>query len=101
MGADKSSAQVVTAGRVAVSAGLPARFKLIAWTFSLSMLLYVDRIAISTARNDVSDAFNLSDTQFGWVLSSFALGYALFQTPAGVLPDPAIGDDARVARRAA
>jgi ACS family glucarate transporter-like MFS transporter len=87
MGADKSSAQVVTAGRVAVSAGLPARFKLIAWTFSLSMLLYVDRIAISTARNDVSDAFNLSDTQFGWVLSSFALGYALFQTPAGVLAD--------------
>jgi ACS family glucarate transporter-like MFS transporter len=87
MSADKSSAQAVTAGRVAVSTGFPTRYKLIAWTFSLSMLLYVDRIAISTARTSVSEAFNLSDTQFGWVLSSFALGYALFQTPAGVLAD--------------
>lgn len=87
MGAEKSSAQAVTAGHVAVSAGFPTRYKLIAWTFSLSMLLYIDRVAISTARTPVSEAFNLSDTQFGWVLSSFALGYALFQTPAGLLAD--------------
>ena len=87
MCAEKSSAQAVTAGHVAVSAGIPTRYKLIAWTFSLSMLLYIDRVAISTARTPVSEAFNLSDTQFGWVLSSFALGYALFQTPAGLLAD--------------
>ena len=85
--ADKLSGQAVTAGPVALSAGFPTRYKLIAWTFSLSMLLYIDRVAISTARTPVSEAFNLSDTQFGWVLSSFALGYALFQTPAGLLAD--------------
>jgi ACS family glucarate transporter-like MFS transporter len=67
--------------------GIPTRYKLIAWTFSLSMLLYIDRVAISTARTPLSEAFNLSDTQFGWVLSAFALGYALFQTPAGALAD--------------
>ena len=29
----------------------------------------------------------LTDAQFGWVLSAFAFGYALFQTPAGTLAD--------------
>ena len=87
MSADKQSAQVVMPRTVVVSAGMPTRYKLIAWTFSLSMLLYIDRVAISTARGPLSEAFNLSDTQFGWVLSAFALGYALFQTPAGVLAD--------------
>jgi len=29
----------------------------------------------------------LTDKQFGWVLSAFALGYALFQTPSGWLAD--------------
>jgi ACS family glucarate transporter-like MFS transporter len=87
MAADKSSAQAVMARHVVASAGMPTRYKLIAWTFSLSMLLYIDRVAISTARSPLSEAFNLSDTQFGWVLSAFALGYALFQTPAGVLAD--------------
>ncbi len=74
-------------GALAASGAVPTRYKLIAVTFSLSMLLYIDRVAISTARNPVSEAFGLSDTQFGWVLSAFALGYALFQTPAGALAD--------------
>ena len=87
MSVDKSPAQTVSAGHAVAPAGIPTRYKLIAWTFSLSMLLYIDRVAISTARSAITDAFNLSDTQFGWVLSSFALGYALFQTPAGVLAD--------------
>src|SRR5262245_21153231 len=63
------------------------RHWLIAVTFSLSMLLYIDRIAISTAKTPVTADFGLSDAQFGWVLSAFALGYALFQTPAGALAD--------------
>ena len=56
-------------------------------TFALSMLLYVDRVAISTARGPITSELGLSDTQFGWVLSAFALGYALFQTPGGLLAD--------------
>ena len=65
----------------------PTRYVLVGVTFTLSMLLYIDRIAISTARAPVSEAFALTDTQFGWVLSAFALGYALFQTPSGLLVD--------------
>jgi ACS family glucarate transporter-like MFS transporter len=66
---------------------MPARYRLIVLTFALSMLLYIDRIAISTAKQPVTADLGLTDIQFGWVLSAFALGYALFQTPGGVLAD--------------
>jgi len=66
---------------------MAARHRLIAVTFTLSMLLYIDRIAISTAKDPIVGAFQLTDTQFGWVMSAFALGYALFQAPAGLLAD--------------
>lgn len=56
-------------------------------TFTLTTLLYVDRIVISAAKQPLTAEFHLSDTQFGWVLSAFALGYALFQAPAGALAD--------------
>jgi ACS family glucarate transporter-like MFS transporter len=64
-----------------------ARWILVAVTFTLTTLLYVDRIAISAAKAQVTSEFSLSDTQFGWVLSAFALGYALFQAPSGALAD--------------
>lgn len=63
------------------------RHRLIGLTFTLTMLLYVDRIAISAGKSAVSHSFALTDTQFGWVLSVFALGYALFQIPAGAFVD--------------
>src|SRR5471032_1748491 len=55
---------------------LAYRHRLIFVTFTLAMLLYIDRIAISTAKGSITGAFALSDTQFGWVLSAFALGCA-------------------------
>ena len=73
---------------LARSPGLwPVRYQLIGLTFALSMLLYVDRVAISTARGPITSELGLSDTEFGWVLSAFALGYALFQTPGGLIAD--------------
>ena len=66
---------------------MPVRYWLIGLTFALSNLLYVDRVAISTARGPIVADLGLSDTEFGWVLSAFALGYALFQTPAGLFAD--------------
>src|SRR5262245_62436952 len=51
------------------------------------MLLYIDRIAISTAKLPITTEFGLDDRAFGWVLSAFALGYAIFQTPSGALAD--------------
>ncbi|MCA9135200.1 MAG: MFS transporter, partial [Planctomycetales bacterium] len=56
-------------------------------TFLLSVLLYVDRVCISVAKDAVVSDLQFSDTQIGWVFSAFALGYALFQTPGGWLAD--------------
>jgi MFS transporter, ACS family, glucarate transporter len=53
----------------------------------LTLLLYVDRICISVAKDPISKDLDLSKEQMGWVLSAFALGYALFQTPGGLLAD--------------
>jgi len=66
---------------------LPRRALVVTGTFLLSVLLYVDRVCISTAKGPITAELGLSDTQFGWVMSSFAIGYALFQTPSGMLAD--------------
>lgn len=66
---------------------MKTRHVLLAVTFSLTTLLYVDRIAISAAKVQIGADLGLSDTQFGWVLSAFALGYALCQAPAGAIAD--------------
>lgn len=65
----------------------PFRFRVLAGTFLLSLLLYIDRIAISTAKDGIASDLQLSDVQIGWTLSVFALGYALFQVPGGMLGD--------------
>lgn len=70
-----------------LSRRLPQRAVLVFGTFLLAVVLYVDRICISAAKDDITRDLALTDKQFGWVLSAFALGYALFQTPSGWLAD--------------
>ncbi len=66
---------------------IPKRALFVAFTFTLSLIMYVDRVCISAAKGQISSALSLSDTEMGWVLSIFALGYALAQTPGGMLAD--------------
>ncbi len=63
------------------------RWFIILGTFLLSVLLYVDRVCISAAKEPVSRDLGFSETEMGWVFSAFALGYALLQTPSGMLAD--------------
>lgn len=65
----------------------PRRYYVVAGTFLLSVLLYVDRVCISTAKGPITKELGITDTEFGWVMSAFAIGYALFQTPSGMLAD--------------
>ncbi len=65
----------------------PVRYQMVGATFILAMIVLFDRILISVAKDPVSADLSLNDKQMGWVLSIFALGYALFQTPAGLLAD--------------
>lgn len=55
--------------------------------FLLSLLLYIDRICISVAKDPIAEELGLTDRTMGWVLSAFALGYALFQIPSGMMAD--------------
>jgi ACS family glucarate transporter-like MFS transporter len=66
---------------------LKGRYIFVLGTFLLTLLLYVDRICISVAKEPISKDLKLTNEQMGWVLSAFALGYALFQTPGGMLAD--------------
>lgn len=65
----------------------PKRYFMVLGTFLLALLLYIDRVCISVAKEPISGALGLNDKQMGWVLAAFSLGYALFQTPAGMLSD--------------
>ena len=52
---------------------IPTRFRLVFGMFLLSVLLYVDRVSISSAKSNIATDPNLSDTQMVWALSIFAL----------------------------
>src|SRR3954468_18312812 len=66
---------------------IPQRFRVLALLCSLTTLTYLDRICISIVGVRIKTEFGLSNTQFGWVLASFSLAYALFEIPSGVLGD--------------
>jgi len=63
------------------------RLVVLAALFFLSMILYLDRAAISSAKTSMATALSLSDAAMGAVFSAFALGYAFAQIPSGWLAD--------------
>lgn len=63
------------------------RYGVVAALFVLSMITYIDRACISTAKIPIARDLGFSDAQMGVVFSAFALGYALAQIPSGWLAD--------------
>jgi ACS family glucarate transporter-like MFS transporter len=63
------------------------RYLVVAALFLLSLITYIDRAAISTAKGPMARELSLSDAQMGAVFSAFALGYAAAQMPAGWFAD--------------
>ncbi|MEO6453602.1 MAG: MFS transporter [Ginsengibacter sp.] len=66
---------------------VPYRYRVLVMLCALTTLTYLDRICISIVGVRVKTEFGLSNVEFGWVLASFALAYALFEIPSGVLGD--------------
>jgi len=66
---------------------IPYRRRVLILLFFLILITYLDRVTISLVGVRIKDAFHLSNTQFGWVLGSFSLAYALFEIPSGMLTD--------------
>ena len=63
------------------------RYLVVAALFLLSLITYIDRAAISTAKQPMARELSLSDAQIGAVFSAFAFGYAAAQMPAGWFAD--------------
>jgi sugar phosphate permease len=66
---------------------IPYRYRVLVLLCSLTTLTYLDRICISIVGVRIKNEFHLDNEQFGWVLASFALAYALFEIPSGMLGD--------------
>ncbi len=66
---------------------IPYRYRVLVLLSSLTALTYLDRICISIVGVRIKTDLHLSNEQFGWVLGSFALAYALFEIPSGALGD--------------
>jgi ACS family glucarate transporter-like MFS transporter len=65
------------------------RYLVLAGLFVLSLITYIDRAAISSAKQSIGAGLRLDDQAMGAVFSAFALGYAIAQIPAGWFADRA------------
>ena len=63
------------------------RWLLVFWLFVLSAVAFLDRVNISIAGSSIATDYGLTNSQLGYVFSSFLLGYALFQTAGGWLSE--------------
>jgi MFS family permease len=63
------------------------RYVVLAALFVLSLSPYIDRAAISSAKEAIGAAQLLDNQAMGAVFSAFALGYAIAQIPAGCFAD--------------
>ncbi|RPI29306.1 MAG: MFS transporter [Acidobacteria bacterium] len=63
------------------------RYLVVFGLFILSLITYIDRVCISSAKGPIAADLVLSDQAMGLAFSAFALGYALAQVPSGWLAD--------------
>lgn len=61
------------------------RYFLAFWLFILSGVAFLDRTNISITGLEISREYGIGNQELGWVFSSFLIGYAVFQVPAGWL----------------
>lgn len=66
---------------------LKCRYKVLAFLCLLSTITFVDRVCMSIAGPSMQHDLNISPSQWGWVVGSFAVAYGLFEIPTGILGD--------------
>jgi len=64
-----------------------ARSLVLVLLVGLSMITYMDRVCISNAAGQIQRDLEISDSQWGWVLGVFSIGYGLFEIPTGAWGD--------------
>src|SRR3954451_6124477 len=53
----------------------------------LSIITFMDRLAIAVAGPRIQADLGITPAQWGWVLGAFVLAYGLFEIPTGVMGD--------------
>ncbi|HKH61336.1 MAG TPA: MFS transporter [Flavitalea sp.] len=69
------------------TSGAKVRHIVLTLLFFLSIIVYLDRVCISVMGKRIKADLDLSNEQFGWVLGAFALSYAIFEIPTGIMGD--------------
>ncbi len=63
------------------------RRTLLGFTFLLSLVTFLDRVAIGAAAGSIRDELHLSPAALGWAFSAFTFAYAAFEIPTGWMGD--------------
>src|SRR5437870_10511476 len=63
------------------------RYGVLGFACSLSLLTYLDRVCISQVKDRIRADLDIGAVEMGFVLSAFAVGYALFEVPGGWMGD--------------
>jgi len=63
------------------------RGRVLAFTFALTVVTYLDRVCISAAAPAIMRELHISVLQMGAVFSAFTLAYSIFEVPSGWLGD--------------
>lgn len=63
------------------------RYGVVGFAVLLSVITYIDRVALSQAAPAVAADLGLSQVEIGWAFSAFGFAYFLFQVPGGWFSD--------------
>ncbi len=66
---------------------MPKRYQVLYVLSILSMITFLDRIALSSAGGAIMDDLHISAVQWGWILGMFTFAYGVFEIPTGWLGD--------------
>jgi MFS family permease len=66
---------------------LKKRHGVLGFLVSLSVITFLDRLAIAVAGPRIQDDLHIPPDKWGWVLGAFALAYGLFEIPSGASGD--------------
>jgi ACS family glucarate transporter-like MFS transporter len=67
--------------------GMKKRHTVLALLSAVSVITFLDRLAVPIAEPSIRADLHLSPTQWGWTLSAYVLANALFEIPSGALGD--------------
>ncbi|HEV8083516.1 MAG TPA: MFS transporter, partial [Chitinophagaceae bacterium] len=63
------------------------RYRILAFLFISVVINYMDRTNISIAATSISEEFNFSSVQLGFIFSAFGWTYVALQIPGGLFTD--------------